>query len=54
VTFVIPLFGLFWGWLVLDEPVGWAHGVGGGLIAVALWLVLRISSMPTTRRTKAA
>lgn len=54
VTFVIPLFGLFWGWLVLDEPVGWAHGVGGGLIAVALWLVLRVPSVPTAQRTKAA
>lgn len=41
VTFLIPLFGVAWGWLLLDERAGLAHAVGGGLIAVALWLVLR-------------
>jgi drug/metabolite transporter (DMT)-like permease len=43
VTFLIPPFGVLWGWLVLGEAAGWAHAVGGGLIAVALWLVLRPS-----------
>ncbi|MDR3002644.1 MAG: DMT family transporter [Acidovorax sp.] len=43
VTFLIPLFGVLWGWLLLDEAVGWAHAAGGGLIALALWLVLRPS-----------
>ncbi len=42
VTFLIPLFGVLWGWGVLGEPVTLAHGLGGGLIAVALWLVLRV------------
>ena len=41
VTFLIPLFGVAWGWLLLGEPAGAAHAVGGGLIAAALWLVLR-------------
>ncbi|QJQ02009.1 EamA family transporter [Herbaspirillum rubrisubalbicans] len=41
VTFLIPLFGVLWGWLVLDETVTQAHVLGGGLIAVALWLSLR-------------
>lgn len=41
VTFLIPLFGVFWGWLVLGEQAGLAHAAGGGLIAIALWLVLR-------------
>lgn len=41
VTFLVPLFGVFWGWLVLDEQITAAHALGGGLIAVALWLVLR-------------
>lgn len=40
VTFLIPLFGVLWGWLLLDEAVGWAHAAGGALIALALWLVL--------------
>lgn len=41
VTFLIPLFGVLWGWLLLGEELSAAHGVGGGLIALALWLVLR-------------
>jgi drug/metabolite transporter (DMT)-like permease len=41
VTFLIPLFGVLWGALVLGESATTAHAVGGGLIGVALWLVLR-------------
>ncbi|WP_077036132.1 DMT family transporter [Pelomonas sp. KK5] len=41
VTFLIPAFGVLWGWAFLGEPVGLAHLAGGGLIGVALWLVLR-------------
>lgn len=41
VTFLVPLFGVLWGWLVLGEMPGVAHAAGGGLIAVALWLVQR-------------
>lgn len=41
VTFLIPLFGVAWGWLLLGEPATLAHAGGGGLIALALWLVLR-------------
>ncbi|MEG2047126.1 MAG: DMT family transporter [Comamonas sp.] len=48
VTFLIPLFGVLWGWLLLDEAVGWAHAAGGALIALALWLVLRPAPAPVT------
>lgn len=41
VTFLIPVFGVGWGWLLLGEPLSLAHALGGGLIAAALWLVLR-------------
>ena len=41
VTFLIPLFGVGWGWLLLGEAATWAHAAGGVLIALALWLVLR-------------
>ena len=44
VTFLVPLFGVLWGWLILDETPGWAHAAGGALIAVALWLVQRPSA----------
>jgi drug/metabolite transporter (DMT)-like permease len=41
VTFLIPLFGVLWGALVLGESASTAHAIGGGLIGVALWLMLR-------------
>ncbi len=34
VTFLIPLFGTFFGWLVLDEAVGW-HPLAGGAVVIA-------------------
>ncbi|MNY28388.1 hypothetical protein D3C86_1623610 [compost metagenome] len=40
-TFLIPLFGVLWGALFLDEPLSMAHIYGGVLIALALWLVLK-------------
>lgn len=41
VTFLVPAFGVAWGWLLMDEAVTGAHAAGGALIALALWLVLR-------------
>ncbi|WP_053156300.1 DMT family transporter [Pseudomonas sp. P1.8] len=40
-TFLIPLFGVLWGGLFLDEPLSMAHVYGGMLIALALWMVLK-------------
>lgn len=50
VTFLIPLFGVAWGWLLLGEPATLAHAGGGGLIALALWLVLRPAPPPAMPR----
>jgi drug/metabolite transporter (DMT)-like permease len=41
VAFLLPVFGVFWGWLLLDERLTSAHLTGGVLIALSLWLVLR-------------
>lgn len=32
VTFLIPVFGVLWGALLLDEPVGWNTLAGGALV----------------------
>ena len=32
VTYIVPLFGVFWAWLLLDEPVTWTMAVAGTLI----------------------
>ena len=44
-TFLIPLFGVLWGALFLDEPLSMAHIYGGMLIALALWLVLKPAAL---------
>ena len=41
VTFIVPVFAVLWGWVLLDESLTVAHAMGGGLIALSLWLVLR-------------
>ncbi len=41
VTFLVPPFGVVWGALFLGETLSWAHAAGGGLICLALLLVLR-------------
>lgn len=45
VAFLLPVFGVFWGWLLLDEQLSSAHLAGGTLIALSLWLVLRPSPL---------
>ena len=46
VTFLIPPFGVLWGALFLGEQISWAHAVGGALIGVAVWMVLKPASKP--------
>ena len=54
VTFLIPLFGVGWGWLLLGEAATAAHGMGGVLIALALWLVLRPAQAAAPLQTPTA
>jgi len=42
VTFLLPAFGIFWGWLFLGEPVTAAMLGGFALVALAAGLVLGI------------
>lgn len=43
VTFLIPLFGTFFGWLVLGEAVGWHTLAGGGIVIAGTALVTGFS-----------
>lgn len=40
VTFLIPPFGILWGWLVLDETLNQGFALGALLICLAVWLVV--------------
>jgi len=41
VTFLIPVLGVLWGWLLLDEAVTGSMLIGGVMVVAALGLVLR-------------
>ena len=43
VTFLIPVFGVFWGVVILDEQVTTRALAGGALILVAVWLETRMN-----------
>lgn len=49
VTFLVPAFGVLWGVLFLGEQVSWAHLAGGGMIGLALWLVVSHPGQKTAR-----
>ncbi|APZ44530.1 DMT family transporter [Acidihalobacter ferrooxydans] len=40
VTFLVPVFGVLWGWLLLGERLSLGYALGGVIIGVALWLVI--------------
>lgn len=39
VTFLVPLFGMFWGWLILSERLGWNVFAGCALILGGAFLM---------------
>ncbi len=41
ITFLVPVLGVFWGWLLLDEAVTGSMIGGGVMVVAALRLVLR-------------
>ncbi|WAH61553.1 DMT family transporter (plasmid) [Pseudomonas silvicola] len=51
VTFLIPPFGILWGWLVLDEQINQGFMGGALLIVLAVWLVTRSGMVKAARPT---
>jgi drug/metabolite transporter (DMT)-like permease len=39
--FMTPVFGVFFGWLVLSDELGWSQLAGGALVALSIYLVNR-------------
>ena len=54
VTFLIPLFGTFFGWLFLDEAVGWHTLAGGAVVIAGTALVTGFSPRMLALRKEAA
>lgn len=47
VTYVVPVFGIFWGWAILNERLGWHAFAALGMILVGLLLV---NNLPLRKR----
>lgn len=54
VTFLIPLFGTTFGWLFLDEAIGWHTLAGGAIVIVGTALVTGFSPKLLALRKDAA
>ena len=52
VTFLIPLFGVVWGYLFLDELIGWHTLVGGMLVLGGTGLVTGLLPQRALRRRR--
>ena len=54
VTFLIPLFGVLWGYLFLGEPITINMLLGGSLILAGTWLAMRGSVAAGSARPRIA
>ena len=52
--FMTPVFGVFFGWVVLSEHVSWSQLAGGGLVAVSIYLVNRTAQPATEAGARSA
>ncbi|GAA5647712.1 DMT family transporter [Vibrio proteolyticus] len=52
VTFLIPIFGIFWGYLILDEPVGFNTIAGTALVLGGTMLVTGFSPVKFLKRQR--
>jgi drug/metabolite transporter (DMT)-like permease len=50
VTFLVPVFGVLWGHVFLDEPLGWNTLVGALVVIVGTALVTGFSVTSLFRR----
>ncbi len=51
VIFVVPVFGVLWGALFLDEAIHLATVLGGAVILLSVWLITR-SPAPARRGSR--
>lgn len=53
VGYLIPLWGVLWGWLFLDEHIGWHTLLGAGLVLTGTMLVTGFSPAALLRARRA-
>ncbi len=47
-AYLIPLFGVFFGWLIRDERLGLTELLGGALVVVGVTIVVNAAARPST------
>jgi drug/metabolite transporter (DMT)-like permease len=56
-AYLIPVFGVFFGWLIRDEILGLAELIGGGLVVVGVYALVtansRLVPVPAPARSRA-
>jgi drug/metabolite transporter (DMT)-like permease len=50
VTFIVPLFGIFWGAIILDEHITWTLLVSCALVAAGTALAVGVLRLPESKR----
>jgi drug/metabolite transporter (DMT)-like permease len=50
VTFIVPLFGVFWGAIILHEHITWTLLVSCALVAVGTALAVGVLRLPESKR----
>jgi drug/metabolite transporter (DMT)-like permease len=53
VIFVVPVFGVLWGALFLDETIHLATIAGGAVILASVWLITRTPAAAPVRASRA-
>ncbi len=53
-AYLIPLFGVFFGWLIRDEVLGPIEALGGALVVVGVYIVVTANSRQAVISTEAA
>lgn len=53
-AYMIPLFGVFFGWLIRDERLGGVEALGGALIVAGVWLLVTSNARATQLAATAA
>ncbi len=52
-AYLIPLFGVFFGWLIRDEVLGAIEALGGALVVVGVYIVVTANSRQAAAATEA-
>jgi len=48
-AYLIPVFGVFFGWLIRDERLGWTEAFGGVLVVIGVYVLVTATARSTAQ-----